>query len=354
VHTSVTVTATVASPALSTQSSQLTVTTGIPASNTFSIYVGSAQYGTGGASNPPACPNIEAYNLDGVVVPVTVSLADRYGNPVLDGTAVSFFTDGGKIAGSCNTGNGTGNTGPGTGACTVDWTSEDPRPTPSSPEPSTSAAPGRTVILATAIGEESFTDESGSGFYQAGDAFVNLGEPYDDANENGQYDAGEYFLDYQQKGVYEGPPNPAVFVGITCTGTSPTSTCTDNELALGASHLLIMSTSGVNITCTSGCNLSNVAPSSIVPITYNVQDENGNPPAAGTSISVTASAGAGSITSGSSVTVGCSSAAAGAGVSYTAYLTAASAAGSGTITIQATSPGTSTITPPTILDVTVN
>ena len=347
VHTSVTVTATITSPALSTESSQLTVTTGIPASNTFSIAVGSAQYGSGGSSSAPACPNVEAYNTDGVIVPVTVSLADRYGNPVLDGTAVSFFTDGGKIVGSCNTSGGTG-------ACTVDWTSEDPRPTPTSPEPSTSALPGRTVVLAYALGEESFTDEAETGFYQSGDPFVNLGEPYDDANENGQWDPGEYYVNFDNASTYEGPPNPPVFVGITCTGTSPSSTCTDNELELGASHLIIMSTAEVGITCSSpsGCGNVTLSPGEAYTITYTVTDENGNPPAAGTAISVSASSGAGTITSGSSVTVGCSSAQ--AGVTYSAYLTAATSAGAGTVTIQATSPGTGTISPPTIIGVTVN
>jgi hypothetical protein len=364
VHTSVTVTASISSPALSTESSQLTVTTGIPASNTFSIAVGPAQY-TGGVANPPACSSVEAYDTDGVVVPVTVSLADRYGNPVLNGTAVTFFTDGGKIVGSCNTGSGTGNTGPGTGACTVDWTSEDPRPSPTMPEPSTSAAPGRTMILAYALGEESFTDLAESGFYQSGDPFVNLGEPYDDANENGQWDSGEYYVNFNNASTYQGPPSPATFVGITCTGTSPSSSCTEKELELGASHLIIMATSTVAITCSSpiSCatgfvggsgNSPTVAPSSNVPITFNVQDANGNPPAAGTSITVTASSGAGTITSGGTITVGCSANAAGTGLTYTAYLTSASSAGSGTVTIQATSPGTGTATPPTIIPVTVN
>lgn len=351
VHTSVNVTATIASPALSTESSQLTVTTGIPASNTFSIAVGPAGYGS---SSTLACPNVEAYNTDGVTVPVTVSLADRYGNPVLDGTAVSFFTDGGKIVGSCNTGSGSGSTGTGTGACTVTWTSEDPRPSPTMPEPSTSALPGRTMVLAYALGEESFTDEAETGFYQVGDPFVNLGEPYDDANENGQWDTGEYYVNYDNESTYEGPPTPAAFVGITCTGTSPSSSCTEKELELGASHLIIMSTAEVAITCSvpSGCAGVTLTPGEPFTITYTVTDENGNPPAAGTSISVAPSSGAGTITSGGSIVVGCSSAQ--SGVTYSAYLTAASSAGSGTVTIQATSPGTGTISPPVIIPVTVN
>lgn len=350
VHTSVIVTATIASPALSTESSQLAVSTGIPASNTFSISVGPVQYGGSTSTNGPACPNVEAYTIDGVVVPINVSLADRYGNPVLDGTAVSFFTDGGKVGPVCNTSGGTG-------ACTVDWTSEDPRPLPTSNEPSTSAAPGRVMVLATALGEESFTDEAETGFYQSGDPFINLGDPYDDANENGQYDQGEYFVknDVNQT-AWQGPPNPAVFVGITCTGTSPSSTCTENELQLGVEHLIIMSTSAVAITCDvpSSCTTAvSVTHGASTEIEYTVMDENGNPPAAGTTITVSASTGAGSITTGSSIIVACSSASPGTGVTYAAVLGAASSAGSGTITIQATSPN-GTITAPTIIPVTVN
>ena len=58
----------------------------------------------------------------------------------------------------------------------------------------TCAAAGRAKILATAIGEESFTDVNASGFWQTGDAFDNLGEPYRDDNENGEEkysDSGE-------------------------------------------------------------------------------------------------------------------------------------------------------------------
>jgi hypothetical protein len=353
VHTSVTVTGSIASPALSTQSTDLTVTTGIPASNTFSIAVGPATYAA--STSTQACSNIEGFSIDGVTVPVTVSLADRYGNPVIDGTAVSFFTDGGKIDGSCLTGSGSGITGPGTGACSVTWTSDDPRPSPTTIEPSTSAAPGRVMVLATAIGEESFTDLAETGFYQSGDPFVNLGEPYDDANENGQYDLGEHYLNYDGQSTYQGVVTGAPFVGITCTGTSPTSTCTENQLALGAEHLIIMSTGGVTLSCASGCTSGNnltVAVNGNTSFTINVVDENGNPPPAGTTITATATSGAGTISSGGSITVGCSTSSPGTGNTYAIYLSGPSAASSGTITIQATSPGTGTISPPLIITVT--
>ena len=351
VHTPVTVTATITSAGVSTRSSVLTVTTGIPASDTFTIAVGSAQYATGGVSNPPACPNVEAWDLEGVVVPVTVSLADRYDNPVLDGTAVSFYSDGGKIVGSCTTANGNG-------ACQVNWTSENPQPTPSMPEPSTSSGPGRVVILATAIGEESFTDNAATGFYQSGDPFVNLGEPYDDSTEHGSYLTGDYFLDFNHNGKWDAPPAPAVFVGITCTGTTSSDTCTTNTLALGAPHLLIMSTGAAALSITgaagaftdTGGSVTLSGTGGTATLSFNVSSfyadygtggTAANPIPAGSTIAVSASSGLGTVSSSStSITEGCS--ANPAGDSYTIVLTGVPTSGSGVITIQVTSPGTKT------------
>jgi hypothetical protein len=321
----------------------LTVSTGIPASSEFSISVGPAQYSGG---NGPACANVEAYDIDGVVVPITVRLADRYSNPVLDGTAVSFFASGGHIDPQCDTSGGTG-------TCTVNWTSADPRPTPTSLEPYRSSAPGRVVILATAPGEESFTDKTGSGFYQPGDPFVNLGEAFDDANEYGVYDSGEFFIDFNKNGQWD--PGSGSFVGITCTGTSPGSTCTTHELETSASALLIMSTSGVVLSCVAenGAACSNpmsVAANAIVPITFNIQDGNGNPVAAGTTIAVSATSGTIS-SSSASFTVSCDGSPGGA--DYTTYFTAPASSGSGNIMIQATSPGTKTVSAPLVLPFTV-
>lgn len=344
VHTAVKVTASIASPNLSTQSSVLTVTTGIPASNSFSIAVASAQYGSGG--NAPACPNVEAYGTDGVVVPVTVRLSDRYSNPVLDGTAVTFYTNGGQIVGSCTT------TG---GACVANWTSANPRPQMNSDTPPL-LANGRATILATAIGEESFDDVNGDGFWESGETFQDLGEPYDDANENGQYDSGEYFLDYNHNSTRDGPSGS--FVGITCTGTDASSTCTTKTLAIGASHLLIMSTAGVTASFVSATGFTgnfnglSISHSSNGSITFNVKDGNGNPIAAGSTIAISADTSVGSVSAGTaSFTEGCATAV--GGQNWTSFVNAASAPGGGTITINITSPGTKTSTIYTI-PVTVN
>jgi hypothetical protein len=190
-HVSVRVSATITDPALSTQSGVLTVTTGLPVSNTFSISVGGTVYGANYpslvTSPAPACWNVEAAGINQVRVPVTVSLADRYKNPAPDGTAVSFTTNAGKVTGSCNIANATTNGGAATasdGECTVTWSSDDPHPDPITPPPgeTPSKVRNRGWILATAIGEESFDDHNGDGFYETGEQFDDLGEPYRDDN----------------------------------------------------------------------------------------------------------------------------------------------------------------------------
>lgn len=342
-HTSVRVTAAIASPALSTQSSVLTVTTGLPASAGFSIAVGAPSY----ASSGLACPNVEAYGTDGVTVPVTVRLSDRYNNPAPDGTSVAFNTNGGHVVGACATPSAPGAAD---GTCTVLWTSANPRPQLNSDIPALLAA-GRATILATAIGEETFTDTNGNGYWDPGEPFVHLGEPYRDDNENNAYDSGEYFLDFNQNGVRDAPdPSATAFKGIACTG-SP-ATCSTSTLAIGVSHLLIMSTAAANVVITSAPGFGG-PPLTIVrsvppaaphfgTINFNVEDLNNNPMAAGTTVSVTADSAVGTISGpGATWTIGCRTAVGGEALSVT--LTAPANPGSGNITISVTSPGTKTV-----------
>jgi hypothetical protein len=348
-HTAIRVTATIASPALSTQSSALTVTTGLPASNTFSIAVAAPSYGS------LACPNVESYGIDGVTVPVTVQLADRYNNPAPDGTSVTFTTNGGHIGGSCTTPSSPANSGDGT--CLVTWTSANPRPGTSSTPPV--YRNGRATILATAIGEESFDDVHQTGYYEVGDPFSDLGEPYLDANESGAYVLGDYYYNFYNAPMWEGPSG--TFKGITCSGT----TCTATTLGIGVSHLLIMTTSGASISSPPLAANSapgplpgsvSVAAAQAITIPFYVEDVNGNPMAAGTTVTVTADSTAGTVTGpGANWTIGCRSGGgpadglSGGGDSLFVTLTGAGTAGgtttpSGNVTITVTSPQSKTST----------
>jgi hypothetical protein len=292
---------------------------------------------------------VEAYGTDGVTVPVTVRLSDRYNNPAPDGTSVAFNTNGGHVVGACTTPSAPGAAD---GTCAVTWTSANPRPQLNSDIPPLLRA-GRATILATAIGEESFTDTNGNGYWDPGEPFVHLGEPYRDDNENGAYDSGEYFLDFNQNGVRDAPdPALTAFKGITCTGTPPT--CSTSTLAIGVEHLLIMSTAGANLTnLSAGANFSGSNPLVLAhsvgtaintgTLNFTVEDLNGNPMAAGTTVAVTADAAIGTISgAGASWTIGCRNGVGGDSLSVT--LSAATNAGAGgNITISVTSPGTKTV-----------
>jgi hypothetical protein len=77
-------------PAIFSQSNTLTITTGLPTQNFFSLSASSW--------------NIEGWNYNGVTSALTIIASDRLGNPVPDGTAINFVTEGSQIVpASCTT-----------------------------------------------------------------------------------------------------------------------------------------------------------------------------------------------------------------------------------------------------------
>ncbi|AWB64957.1 hypothetical protein C2869_00210 [Saccharobesus litoralis] len=191
-------------------SDELTVSTGLPDSNSTNLSLETI--------------NVEAWNFSNVQVPVTARLFDHYNNPVPNGTAVSFRTEGGGIEPSCVTSNG---------VCSVNWSSGSPRPSDGvfgtqgkslsngicdldndgfadAGEPAANGLPcvvngvayplakpraGRASILATAIGEESFIDSNADGYYTGAEPFV-------DEDGDNNYDAGETYTDLDGNGAY--------------------------------------------------------------------------------------------------------------------------------------------------------
>ncbi|KAF0160260.1 MAG: Ig domain protein group 1 domain protein [Syntrophaceae bacterium] len=143
-----------------TQSNKLTITTGLPAQEFLSLSA--------------SIYNIEGLTFDGTKSTLTIIASDRMGNPVPDGTAINFITAGAQITPSCTTTNGT---------CSVTFTSAQYKP-----------PNGRVKILAYTLGEKSFIDADGTNSYTTGETFYDLGDPYVDANENGQWDTGENFI----------------------------------------------------------------------------------------------------------------------------------------------------------------
>ena len=265
VATSVRVQATIdgSDPAISSQSSVLVVSTGIPDQDSFSLSA--------------TILNPEGWDRDGTTVEVTARLADAYNNPVPDGTAVSFTTEGGSIQPSCVTSGG---------ACTVTWTSQFPRPeghvlshnigdeyTFFTNQPDIIHPPeqfntlgqkygGRATIIATAIGEESFPDLNGNGRFDASEmtAFAGTdvsGRPYDlkeafaDYNEDGFFNPGETdaaeeiggeleeFVDFNNDGSFT--VNDGEYNGVLCSIPAHDG-CSDNKsLNVRAQLVLVMS-----------------------------------------------------------------------------------------------------------------
>lgn len=278
VSTTVRVTATVTTPngTISTQSSALLVSTGFPTENGFSLSV--------------VTTNPEAGTLDGTTDAITARLADNFGNPVPDGTQVYFTTTGGSIQPGCTT------TG---GACTVTWTSQNPRPDPSIKAP---AVLYHAEIMAYAIGEESWTDTNANGifdgpdtfslypgapaagdnFYLAGPLYDDIGELYLDQDESGTYKAGDWFFDFNGDQV-RNPPD-GMFHGGGCVGNGTVTCAPKSSIAVGRQACLVMSTSSLVITGPTHM----ASPSTAI---FQVSDLNGNVPPAGTTFGISTGGG---------------------------------------------------------------
>lgn len=263
VKTGVRVTATLTTLGISTQSDSLVVSTALADENSFSLSA--------------SIHNIEGWSHDGETSTITARLADRYNNPVPDGTAVSFYTEGGSIVGSCTTTSG---------ACSVDWTSQSPRP-----------SNGRVTVLAVAKGEESFVDNNSNGVFDSGDTFTDISEAFEDDNENGSYDSGEPFVDQNKNGVFDA--GDGLFNGVLCQ--HPTLCSSNSSINVWASQVLVMSGSSLNVAFSSSPLSVSAGTKGSASTTVTVYDVNNQMPPAGTVIKV--SAGNGTLQTGASYTV---------------------------------------------------
>lgn len=248
VPTSVRVHATVNDSQITTVSNNLVLSTGLPDQKSFSL---SAE-----TLNP------EAWGLDGVAVNVTIRASDHFNNPAPDGTTVSFRTNGGVIDPTCSTENG---------VCSVEWRSQNPRP-----------ANGRAIILATALGEESFIDANGSGRYESAADIFNpeiddMPEAFLDVNGNKIRDFDEEFLDYNDDDLYT--DGNGIYNGTLCV-----EGCSNDLIHVRQDLVMVMASSLALISFSPGAvNLNN----GLVPVRLMVEDINKNSMPGGTKVEIT-------------------------------------------------------------------
>lgn len=183
---------------LATQSSQLSISTGIPSQSSTSLSATTF--------------NIEGWDYDGVTTVLTARLADHFSNPVPDGTAVSFISEGARVDASCITSKGD---------CSATFNSQNIRP-----------ADGRVTVLAYAVGEESFVDRNANGVADKAPAneltdingvSTDMPEAWVDYNENGVRDPLEPFVDFNSDGQYNG--GDGLYNGVLCGALSSAGTC---------------------------------------------------------------------------------------------------------------------------------
>ena len=296
---------------LTTVSDRLVVTTGLPDQNSFSMSVSTFNPGGG--------------DIDGITSEATVRMADKFNNPVPDGTTAVFTTEFGTIVSTCATIDG---------VCSVTWTSQAPklplfntdliatlanRTCPTTgvtdlpcPDDLGQIYGRRSALLVTAIGEESFTDVNGNGLWDPGEPHADLAEAFLDNNENGVYDgddnctpadttAGricasgleETFVDFNVNGVHD--DGNGLYNGTLCSvALDEQGLCSRQLVSVRDGGLVILSNSIVawvlvdqagTVLAPGGAGI----PDLTADVNYNlyIADFFNNAPAAGTSIEVT-------------------------------------------------------------------
>ena len=210
--------------------------------------------------------SIEGFNLDGTETNVTMSLADRQGNPVPDGTVINFVTSGGvMIPPTCTT----GAVAAGNSQCTVKIRSQNPR---------LMSQNGRVQILAYAAGEEDFVDANFNNVYDCGESWSDLGTAFRDDNEKGVFNTGEFSVPRAASTSACGmskAPTPG-------NATQMPGGASQGDNVWGAAYVrqqstIIFATGGANIEAT------RISPESV---TFIVADKNGNSMPTGSVIAV--------------------------------------------------------------------
>lgn len=201
---------------------------------------------------------IEGFNVDGPTSDLTMSLADRQGNPVPDGTQVNFVAESGvMIPAVCVIAGGSS-------SCKVTIRAQGTRPTN-----------GIVSVLAYVPGEEDFVDANFNNVYDLGEAFTDLGNAYRDDNDSGAYDTGEFTVPRAGATTCAGGTNGRA---NTCDGAWGT-------VDVRAQANVIFATSAADLSSGTLTNVV-VGTSTLGTLTLRIADLNGNSVPTGSGISV--------------------------------------------------------------------
>ncbi len=274
-------------PAISAQSTAVSVLGAPPAVNHFSL--------------APALRNIQGRVSFGLQDQISVFVNDRFGNAVPSGTAVSFITNAASVVNPTTT--------DASGVATATLVTEGVVP-----------SSGIVTVMAFTRGEESFLDNNGNGIFDAGDTVLtdDLPEPFIDFRPlppsdagctvfppsrfcNGRFDTGtafERFVDTNGNGIWNSGPPP---MGTLGQGTHD---AWDNNIFVFGTTSVTFSgplVAPILAGCSSGsCNPFTITNGGSITFTINVHDDLVNPLVGGSTITVTSSAGQ---VSGGTITV---------------------------------------------------
>lgn len=212
--------------------------------------------------------SIEGFNLDGIETNVTMSLADRQGNPVPDGTVINFVTSGGvMIPPTCTTGAAAA----GNSQCTVKIRSQNPR---------LASQNGRVQILAYAAGEEDFADANFNNVYDCGESWSDLGTAFRDDNENGVFNTGEFSVPRAASSSACGAAKaPAPGNATQMPGGASQGDNVWGAADVRQQNTIIFATGGANIDI-------DITRTSTESVTFIIADKNGNSMPTGSVIAV--------------------------------------------------------------------
>ncbi|MCC6332747.1 MAG: Ig-like domain-containing protein [Myxococcales bacterium] len=210
---SFTVTASVGGGALTANSPTIGVRGAKPSNQGFTMQCAKTNLATYVAPTPPL----------GITVACTITLVDRFGNPVGRVTSVNLNSEAGALpptimtTGYSPTGS---NMNEGKGMLNLSTVGPFPAldvtplpadsaqyPFPRLAEPSTmdgaltrNPRDGLVTILAYTDGEEHYYDDNSNGMRDSNERFIDQGEPFTDANDNNQWDPGEFYNDVDGSG----------------------------------------------------------------------------------------------------------------------------------------------------------